>query len=110
MVNNRESYCYVIGGLLIRSTNMVFHGVMDGSLKAYILYALKDKQHKPRELSEKLGVSLATIFKIKKDDFESLKTKKMRASPGRPLMIDTRMERLLIRQVKVLRRENPNIT
>ena len=89
---------------------MVFHGVMDGSLKAYILYALKDKQHKPRKLSEKLGVSLATIFKIKKDDFESLKTKKMRASPGRPLMIDTRMEKLLIRQVKILRRENPNIT
>ena len=110
MVNNRENYCYVIGGLFIRSTNMVFHGVMDGSLKAYILYALKDKQHKPRKLSEKLGVSLATIFKIKKDDFESLKTKKMRASPGRPLMIDTRMERLLIRQVKILRRENPNIT
>ena len=108
MVNNRESYCYVIGGLLIRSTNMVFHGVMDGSLKAYILYALKDMLHKPRELSEKLGVSLATIFKIKKDDFESLKTKKMRASPG--LMIDTRMERLLIRQVKILRRENLNIT
>ena len=34
----------------------------------------------------------------------------MRASPGWPLMIDTRMERLLIRQVKILRRENPNIT
>ena len=89
---------------------MVFHGVMDGSLKAYILYALKDKQHKPRKLSEKLQVSLATIFKIKKDDFESLKTEKMRASPGRPFMIDTRMEKLLIRQVKILRRENPNIT
>ena len=89
---------------------MVFHGVMDGSLKAYILYALKDKQHKPWELSEKLGVSLVTIYKIKKDDFESLKTKKMRTSPGQPVMIDTRMERLLIRQVKILRRENPNIT
>ena len=70
MVNNRESYCYVIGGLLIRSRNMVFHGVIDGSLKMYTLYALKDKQHKPQELSEKLGVSLATFFKIKKDGDE----------------------------------------
>ena len=73
---------------------MVFHGVINGSLKVYILYALKDQQHNPQELSEKLGVSLATFFNIKKDGFESLKTKKMRARPGRPLMIDTRMERL----------------
>ena len=29
---------------------MVFHGAIDGTLKAYILYALQDKQHKPREL------------------------------------------------------------
>ena len=49
---------------------MVFHGAIDGTLKAYILYALQDKQHKPRELSGKLGVSLATIYKIKKDGFE----------------------------------------
>ena len=34
----------------------------------------------------------------------------MRASPGRPRKIDTRMERLLIRQVENLRRENPNFT
>ena len=34
----------------------------------------------------------------------------MRARPGRPLMMDTRMERLWIRQVKILRRENPNFT
>ena len=81
MVNSRESYCYVIGG-----------GV-DGSLKAYILYAVKDKKHKPQELSEKLGVSLATIYKIKKDGFECLMRKKMRASPGQPRKIDTRMER-----------------
>ena len=81
MVNSRESYCYVIGG-----------GV-DGSLQAYILYAVKDKKHKPRELSEKLGVSLATIYKIKKDGFECLMRKKMRASPGQPRKIDTRMER-----------------
>ena len=110
MVNNRESYCYVIGRLLIRSTNMVLHGVIDGSLKVYILYALKDKQHKAQELSEKLGVSLATFFKIKKDGFESLQTQKRRVRPGRPVMIDTRMERLLIRQVKILRRKNPNFT
>ena len=89
---------------------MVFHGVIDGSLKVYILYALKDKQRKPQELSEKLGFSLATFFKIKKDGFESLKTKKMRVRPGRPVMIDTRMERLWIRQVKILRRKNPNFT
>ena len=60
---------------------MVFHGAIDGNLKAYILYALQGKQHKPREVSEKLGVSLATIYKIKKDGFECLKRKKMRASP-----------------------------
>ena len=89
---------------------MVFHGAIDGTLQAYILYALQDKQHKPRELSEKLGVSLATIYKIKKGGFECLKRKKMRASPGRPRKIDTRMERLLIRQVENLRRENPNFT
>ena len=34
----------------------------------------------------------------------------MTASPGRPRKIDTRMERLLIRQVKNLRRENPYCT
>ena len=89
---------------------MVFHGAIDGSLKAYILYALQGNQHKPRELSEKLGVSLATIYKINKDGFGCLKRKKMRASPGRPRKIDTRMERLLIRQVKNLRGENPNFT
>ena len=60
---------------------MVFHGAIDGNLKAYILYALPGKQHKPREVSEKLGVSLATIYKIKKDGFECLKRKKMRARP-----------------------------
>ena len=89
---------------------MVFHGAIDGSLKAYILYVLQDKQHKPRELYEKLGVSLATIYKIKKDGFEIFKRKKMRASPGRQRKIDTRMETLLIRQVKNLCRENPNFT
>ena len=60
---------------------MVFHGAIDGSLKAYILYAFQDKQHKPRKVSEKLGVSVATIYKIKKDGFECLKRKKMRATP-----------------------------
>ena len=66
---------------------MVFHGAIDGSFKAYILYVLQDKQHKPRELSEKLGVSLATIYKIKKDGFECLKRKTTRVSPGRPRKI-----------------------
>ena len=111
MVNNRESYRYVIGGLVKRSTNMVSHqGAIDGCLKAYILHALKDKQHKPRELSEKLGVSLATTYKIKKDGLECLKTKTMTESPGRPCQIYTRMGRLLIRQIKIHRREKPNFT
>ena len=60
---------------------MVFHGAIDGTLKAYILYALQDKQHKPRELSEKLGVSLATIYKIKKGGFECLKRKTNESEP-----------------------------
>ena len=34
----------------------------------------------------------------------------MTASPGRPRKIDTRMERLLIRQVKNRRRKNPYCT
>ena len=59
---------------------MVFHGAVARSLKAYILNALQDKQHKPRELSELLR--FATIYKIKQDGFECLKRKKMRASPG----------------------------
>ena len=34
----------------------------------------------------------------------------MRASLGRPCKIDTSMERFLIRQVQIFRRENPNFT
>ena len=89
---------------------MVYKGAIDQALRAYIYYSLNDKGRKPSKLSQELGVSLATIYRIKNNGLKALKVKKKKPSPGRPKKIGARTVRLIIRQIKCLREDNPNFS
>ena len=45
---------------------------------------------------------------IKKEGVQGLKREEGKKSPGRPRKLNMREERMLLRQIKVLREENPN--
>lgn len=87
---------------------MVFRGVLPEKTKAYILFRVRDLKEKPLKVSADLGVLLATIYRIRKSGLSLLKSIKKKGGPGRPRKISVRMERQIIRQVKILRKENPN--
>ena len=89
---------------------MVFKGAINKNLKAYILYRVKDRGVKPSEVVKDVSVSLATVYRVKNDGMKALKHREKKCSPGRPRKVSERTERTLLRQVKVLRKENPNFT
>ena len=45
---------------------MVFRGLLPKKTKAYILFRVRDLKEKPPKVSADLGVSLATIYQIRK--------------------------------------------
>ena len=55
---------------------MVYKGAINQALRPYMYYSLNDKGRKPSKLSKELGVSLETIYRIKKDRLKSLKVQK----------------------------------
>ena len=89
---------------------MVFKGVLKESMRAYILFKVKDKKCNAKKLAKELGVSFATIYRIKRQGVQGLKNSKLRRySPGRPPKLTVRSQRNLLRLFKSLRAENPNI-
>jgi transposase len=89
---------------------MIFKGYIPDSFKAYILHRVKYGGGKPSELAKEVVISVATIYRVQKDGIEALKKKNKNISPGRPRKLSARKERLIIRQVKFLRKENPNFS
>ena len=88
---------------------MVFKKALEEGLKAYILFRVKDKSHNAKEVAKDTGVSLASIYRIRKESIGGFKKTKKR-STGRPRKINARMERNMMRQLKVLRKEDGNWT
>jgi len=78
----------VLGKITV-SGKMVFERALPDSLKPFILFRVNDRREKPSQLVKELSVSLATIYRIKKNGFEALKKKNKNISPGRPRKILT---------------------
>ena len=91
---------------------MVYKRCLDDALRAYVLLRVKDNNHKAKDVAKEVGISLTTVYRIKKEGVLGLKReegkKRLKLSPGRPRKLNIREERMLLRQIKVLREENPN--
>ena len=52
---------------------MVFKKALEEGLKAYILFRVKDKSHNAKEVAKDTGVSLASIYRIRKESIGGFK-------------------------------------
>lgn len=90
---------------------MVYKSCVEDALRAYVLLRVKDN-HKAKDVAKEVGVSWATVYRIKKEGVQGLKReegkKRLKLSPGRPRKLNIGEERMLLRQIKVLCEENPN--
>ena len=60
-------------GSLTKQLEMVHKRHVDDALGAYILLQVQDHNDKAKDVAEEVGVSLATIFRIKKERVQGLK-------------------------------------
>ena len=61
-------------GSLSKQLEMVHKRHVDDALETYILLQLRDHNDKGKDVAEEVGVSLATIFRIKKEGIQGLKS------------------------------------
>ena len=52
---------------------MVYKRHVDDALRAYILLRVKDNNHKAKDVAKEVGMSLATVYRIKKEGIQGLK-------------------------------------
>ncbi len=88
---------------------MVFHQRISPEIRAIIKL---DKENNAKALSKKLGVSLAQVYRIKKQPLRHVsgKNKSEHKVFCRPEKLDDRSKRHLLRMVKQLRKTEPNWT
>ena len=60
---------------IIKTTERIRKRHVDDALAAYILLQVQDHNDKAKDVAEEVGVSLATIFRIKKEGVQGLKRK-----------------------------------
>ena len=65
---------------------------VDDALRAYVLLRVKDNNHKAKDVAKEVGMSLATVYSIKKEGVQGLK----------------RHEKTREERIKVLREKNLN--
>ena len=64
---------------------MVFRSIIDAETRDYVKYLTKHEQISTREIIEKIGVSRATIYRIKKEKAgDKSVSQKRRRKVGRP--------------------------
>ena len=72
---------------------MAYKRRVDDALRAYILLRVKDKNEKAKDVAKDVGISLATVYRIKKEGMQGLKReegkKRLKLSPGRPRKLNT---------------------
>ena len=92
---------------------MVFKGKIDPEKRAYIRLAMQFKGEKPAAIIKKLNISRASFYRILKGENGKKSTKGMatdKYTTGRLRKLSTRDERLLLRQIPVLRKSKGNFT
>ena len=92
-----------------RKSNMVFKERITAALRAYVVYKLEDGHKKARDIAKETGLSLASVYRIRKMNIQGLKSKPRNAGgPGRPKKLSNQTLRRLARGILSLREENPN--
>ena len=92
-----------------RKSNMVFKERITAALRAYVVYKLEDGHKKARDIAKETGLSLASVYQIRKMNIQGLKSKPRNAGgPGRPKKLSNQTLRRLARGILSLREENPN--
>lgn len=91
---------------------MVFSHVICPRTRAYVQFLQQVKGVKKRDIAKICKVSLASVYRIGKEDFSKIRRipKKKFARIGRPRKLTERDERLLLRQILVLRRDEGGFT
>ena len=88
---------------------MVFKERITAALRAYVVYKLEDGHKKARDIAKETGLSLASVYRIRKMNIQGLKSKPRNAGgPGRPKKLSNQTLRRLARGILSLREENPN--
>ena len=92
-----------------RKSNMVFKERITAALRAYVVYKLEDGHKKARDIAKETGLSLESVYRIRKMNIQGLKSKPRNAGgPGRPKKLSNQTLRRLARGILSLREENPN--
>ena len=88
---------------------MVYNRRVGDALRAYVLLWVKDNNDKAKDVAKEVGMPLAGVCRTKKEGVRGLKReegkKRLKLSAGRPRKLNTREERMLLRQIKVLLEE-----
>ena len=91
---------------------MAFSGMIKPKVRAYIKYLKKIHKQKATDVVKECHVSLATVYRIWNEKFheKNVKCYEKRRRVGRPEKLTLREKRCILRQVKILRKENGNFT
>lgn len=87
---------------------MVFSKEISPKTKAYTLLLLKERYLSVKEISKKVNVSIATIYRCKKEGMKDLKPLAKRNRGGRPKKLTNREERIILREIPKLRDQEGN--
>lgn len=92
---------------------MVYKETIGAQKLAYLKYLYDDKRYTVTEIVKKIGISRATFYRLKRQNFEREKNAcetKTNKKMGRPRKLDVRDERQLIRQISRVRTEEGNFS
>ena len=82
---------------MLKQLEMVYKRCLDDALRAYVLLRVKDNNHKAKDVAKEVGISLTTVYRIKKEGVLGLKReegkKRLKLSPGRRRKLNIREER-----------------
>ena len=92
---------------------MAFTGKISPGSRAYVLFAMKCKRLRKKDINEQVNISRASLYRILKQKKDA-KRKKARASEdtvfGRPRKLGPREERMLLRKIHPLRKAEGQFT
>lgn len=105
-VHTKGSAAVLVKSLLTLA--MVFIGKIDPEIRAYIKY---NKDACVKDLMKETNVSRAQIYRIRKEPLRlKAMSGRLKRSGGRPEKLSIRDKRALLREIKVLRRDDGNWT
>lgn len=92
---------------------MVFHGVIGAEIRAYFRFIMENNGAKKQDIVRKYNISRASLYRILNNENWGLKKNVSGEDiqrKGRPRKLSERDERLLLRQIDVLRRQEGSFT